>query len=501
MTTRQPVLPRVAPRGQSDPKEYYLCPMQVPNMRNTAQRSAPRIQTMPPSSEDPVGIYSYLDQEDMDDNFLTKTLEAIEDGEFSQIPEEIMSWYNSITQEPGDAWDDDTKLRGESNRHDSNFETRANGHEYIDLTANRFSAPAPGAYEEVSEASKRNKRFLKGDKMNFIKDRLNQFLNNNFKGIKKREEPKKFQNASISEPVEKFCAGILVTSNSFDNSNSSLEYIENPKRRSSTQTFIAQQLPPAAPRDDSWYTYLDSQESKLQGDTARPYSKSLENVFIPLQPPTPSPLEKLMHEQEDPYLSPISIVLPTPPPRVSSHQRDHLRYNSDLTQDYIEPRVISTPPLPRSSIPLPKSSVPLLDSPHVRLPHPRNRSTGSKPTDYILPEDTPVTPMTRFVKDQSISSIPVLSPGSDYSDPMDFNLSELRRAQTILHAKPVIRPKPCLPKVSTNEECSQKPTPPPKPVRQPPRKPHSSSLQTERPPGALPSGKHTRPNQAIARAV
>ena len=505
MTTRQPILPRAAPGGQPDPKEYYLTPRQVPYMRNTDHRPGPRIQTMPPTSDDPIGIYSYLDQENMDDIILTKTLEAIESGEFTQIPQEIMTWYNSITQNPAGTWEDDSRLKEQNNRYEGKFETRAPGHEYIDLSTDKLSAP-PEDYEETEETSKRNKRFLKGDKMNFIKDRLSQFLNNNFKGNKKREEPKKSETISISDPVDKYCSGVLVTSNSFDNFEGSLEYMENPKRRSSTEAFIAQQVPPRAPKDDSCYTYLGSQESNIQRDTARHCSKSLENVFIPLQPPTPTPLEKLKHE--DPYLSPINILRPTPPPRISSRQKEPpagLCFDLNLTQDYIEPRVLSAPPIPKTSVP-----TSLLESPRDRLPHSRNRSTGSKPTEYILPEDTPVTPMMRFSKDPSLSSIPVLSSGADYNDPLDFNLSELRQAQSTKrrsphsdspHTKPIILPKPCLPRMSsTNDEYYEKPTPPPKPARHSPRKPHKSNLPPETSSVPLFSS-HTRSAQPVAKIV
>ena len=452
----------------------------------------------------------------MDDNFLTKTLEAIESGEFSQIPAEIMTWYNSITQDPGsETWDDETRFRAMRDRYEGNFETRENGHEYIDIPADSISAAPQEWYEEVGEASKRNKRFMKRDRMNFIKDRLSQFLNSNFKGNKKREEPKKPYTSPISDPVEKYCAGVLVTSNSFDDVNVSLDYIENPKRRSSTEAFIAQQILPQGTKDDDYYVYLDSQESNLHRSKTRPYSKSLENVLIPLQPPAPSPLapsplaltkhrqedpylsplNKLKHQDEDPYLSPLSrlkhqqdpnlnTVLPTPPPRISSRVREptnesHPCFDSNLTQDYIEPKVFS-------SSPHSKRSAPLLDSPRTKPHHPRNCSTGSKRTEYILPEDTPITPMVRF--DKSLSSIPVLSPRADYNDPQDFNVFELRDSPNDqhnsphsdgLHTKPIILPKPCFRKVSQGDDSRHKPIPPPKPTRQPPRKPHRSNNQTD----------------------
>ena len=459
MITR-PVIHRPTAKTQYA-RDYYLTPDQDTGMRKYGKPAAPRVKTMPPTSEE-IGIYSYLDQENMDDSYIAKALEAIESGEFFDVPEEIMTWYKSIAQEDG-VWSEDKNETKEQM-----FGIPPSRYEYIDVN-NDITVP-PEDYEEVTISFKQNKRFLKGEKMNFIKERLNQFISSNFAGIKKRQVTKRPQAVSVSEPIDKYCRGVLVTSNSFDNSVSSLEYIENPKRRLSTELFISQ-MPqaPAPAKDDNWYFYLENSKSfKNHNDLTRKVSKSLENVFIPALPPTPTPLAKVRVE-EDPYLVPLRICKPAPipPPRVSSRILDPISrgigYDDNLTQDYVEPNILTKPT---------KTSTPILESPKVKPPHHRHLSTGSRPTtEYILPDDEPLTPMTRFNTENSVKSIPVLSPEEDYNDPRDFKLNDIRHEA--VKFKPHIQPKPPLtPKPQINGQVSRKPTPPPKPRVQAPKKPN-----------------------------
>ncbi|KAI6654225.1 hypothetical protein LOD99_624 [Oopsacas minuta] len=457
MTTRQSVVPRIAPRGSDYNPDYYLTPIKMPVMRNNFQRQVKRIQTMPPSSEDPIGIYSYLDQENMDDH-IAKTLEAIESGEFSNVPEEVLNWYNSIALDNQEAWNDDTNIMKQ--------QTGCN-YEYIDSDTNRLAADPPKDYEEGRSSIKENKRIGKGDKMNFIKYRLNQFLSNNFKGIRKNQVTKRPQASSVSEPIDKYCAGVLVTSNSFDDSVS-FEYFQSPKKRTSTEAIITQ-MPNSSTyvKDDSFY--LES--SKHDKSYARQHSKSLENVFIPTQPPTPTPLNNIIIEAEGRYLVPRRLSKPVPPPRISSRiMEPNSRgrgFDANLTQDYIEPRLLTDTPIPKTSVP-----TSFIESPKLRVPH-RNHSTGSR-MEYIIPEDTPCTPMTRFNKDPSI---PVLSPDADYNDPLDFEITELRQAQTKKY-RPLIHPKPHIPKLMP-QDIAHKPTLPPKPRAHAPQKPNKPKFLSQ----------------------
>lgn len=473
MTTRPPVMPRPTAKTQYTPNNDYY-PDESTGMRKYGKPAVPRIQTMPPTSEE-IGIYSYLDQEDMDDGYITKTLEAIESGEFFDVPDEIMTWYNSIAQDDGVWSGDKNEMKQQM------FGITPSSYEYIDVNNDR-TVPSKD-YEEVSISFKQNKRFLKGEKMNFLKDRLNQFITSNFAGMKKRQVTKRPQAVSISEPIDKFCGGVLVTSNSFDNSVSSLEYIEHPKRRPSTELLISQ-MPqaPAPAKDDNWYFYLDNSKSfKKHNNLTRQTSKSLENVFTPTQSPTPTPppLSKTVLVEEDPYLVPLRICKPAPipPPRVSSRVMDPTMrgrgYDDNLTQDYVEPNLLAKQSMA-------KNSTPIRESPKVKPPHHRNLSTGSRPTEYILPEDEPLTPMTRFNTDSSVNSIPVLSPDEDYNDPRDFNLKEIRQEPVKYKSrqqpevfKPHVQQKPPLsPKPLMNGHIARKPTPPPKPKIQAPKKPN-----------------------------
>ena len=467
---KRPVIPRPTAKTQYAPSnDYYLTADKDPGMRKYGKPAAPRIKTMPPTNEE-IGIYSYLDKEDMDEDYIAKTLEAIESGKFLDVPEEIMTWYNSIAQDDA-IWTEDKKETKEQM-----FGITASRYEYIDVNNDRTVPPED--YEEVRISFKQNKRFLKGDKLNFIKDRLNQFITGNFAG-KKRQVTKRPQTLSVSEPIEKYCGGVLVTSNSFDNSVSSVEYIEIPKRRLSTDMIISQ-MPqaPAPAKDDNWYFYLDNSKSfKNHSNITRQTSKSLENVFISAQPPTPTPIPqtKVVRAEEDPYLVPLRICKPAPipPPRVSSRVMDLTSrgrgYDDNLTQDYIEPNTLTERNMTKNSNPIHKS-------PKAKPPYHKTQSTGSRPTtEYILPEDEPLTPMTRFNTDTSVQSIPVLSPEEDYNDPRDFRLNEIRHEPVKFKPKRpvVLKPKPPLsPKPFINGQVSRKPTPPPKPRVQAPKKPN-----------------------------
>ena len=454
MTTQQYPNPPKQLGVQYISESDYLTPSSLldqPIKRNLPPRPGPRIQTMP--SKEAVGIYSYLDEDLIDEEYFLQTLEAIESGEFNKVPEEIINWYNSIPQDNSESHQ---SHQGKRYYCSNNFELKDPSHEYIDIDKEKSSSPTEKG-EGSPDSIKRPKRFQKGERMDFLKKRLSQFLTNNFKGIKlptKKEESKSsdMRSYSTSDWNEGDNIRGLVCSNSFDNSTDSSDYIENPMKRMSTEVFISQ-LPPIfpAPGRETFRSFLCSDESNPKGKLTRAYSKSLENIVTSSQkdfaPPRPSHGNE--HDDTDHYLVPAHLPIPSPPPRVSSRHKDVL-WNTNLTQEYIEPRAVIRKPNPRPNPPKTYRTKPF--------------ASESESKDlYILPKDTPPTPMPRFTNNSSVCSIPILSPANNYSDPLDFSLTHTPESRK-KEAKPPVLPKPFHP------QFPPKPVPAPKPKGLPNRK-------------------------------